>query len=128
MLRWLNLATEHLAVMHPEISPYAWIHTTCGLDRETGEGGPYYHLPLEADERLGAFVHTTMYYDLENPAPVYDCENFHHQRRFFDAADGQRELVYFPETAWWLGFDNNLPMVTPIVGRSRAIRRRYRTA
>ncbi|MGC6418375.1 MAG: hypothetical protein ACON3Z_14730 [Bradymonadia bacterium] len=119
MLRWLNLATEHLAVMHPEISPYAWIHTTCGLDRETGAGGPYYHLPLEADERLGAFVHTTMYYDLENPAPVYDCENFHHQRRFFDAADGQRELVYFPETAWWLGFDNNLPMITPIVGRSR---------
>ena len=75
MLRWLNLATEHLAVMHPEIA-----HThgsmTCGLDRETGAGGPYYHLPLEADERLGAFV-LPQCTTIENPAPVYDCENLH---------------------------------------------------
>ncbi|MEE2755451.1 MAG: hypothetical protein VYA30_02265 [Myxococcota bacterium] len=119
MLNWLNLATEHLSVNHPFVKPFAWIHTTCGLDRDTGAGGPYYHLPLEADERLGAFVHTTMFYDLEHPAPVYDCEDFQHQRHFFDAANGTRDLVYFPETAWWLGFDNNLPMITPIAARSR---------
>ncbi|MBV71045.1 MAG: hypothetical protein CMH52_06800 [Myxococcales bacterium] len=119
MLNWLNLATEHLSINHPLVKPFAWIHTTCGLERDTGQGGPYYHLPLDADERLGAFVHTTMFYDLEHPAPVYDCEDFQHQRRFFDAANNTRDLVYFPETAWWLGFDNNLPMITPIAARSR---------
>ncbi|MEE2789843.1 MAG: hypothetical protein VX589_21055 [Myxococcota bacterium] len=118
MLGWLNLAVSHLEQQHPGVSPFAWIHITCGL--EQASGAPYYHLPLQADEGLGAYVHTTMFYDLAHPAPVYDCQDFTHQTPFFDAGDGQRELYYFPETAWWLGFDNNLPHVTPIAGRSRA--------
>ena len=67
MLRWLNLTIKHLEMMHPTVEPFAWIHITCGLTQQSGE--PYYHLPLQADEGLGAFVHTTMFYDLENPAP-----------------------------------------------------------
>jgi len=31
-----------------------------------------------------------------------------------------REMVFFPETAWWLGFDNNLPLALPLTGLSRA--------
>ena len=62
-----------------------------------------------------------MFYDLTHPAPVYECENFNHQRDFISRADAdERPLVYFPETAWWLGFDNNMPLVNPITGWSRA--------
>ena len=117
ILDWLNLATAHLAMTQPELSLFAWIHITCDLYQENGT--PFYHLPLAADERLGALVHTTMFYTIDHPAPVYDCENFTHQREFLDQANQQREQVFFPETAWWLGFDNNVPLVNPITGLSR---------
>ncbi len=117
MLEWLDIAVGYLAESYPNIDAFAWIHTTCDLESETG--GYYYHLPLQADTNLGAFVHTTMFYDMEHDAPVYSCETFHQQRDFIEEADGKRELVYFPETAWWLGFDNNAPLVLPIYGYSR---------
>ena len=117
MLSWLNLAVEHISIQFPTVQPYTWIHIACALRQE--DGSPYYHLPLQADERLGAWVHTTMFYTLDHPAPVYDCEDFTHQKDFFQQAIDQRPLVFFPETAWWLGFDNNVPLVNPITGRSR---------
>jgi hypothetical protein len=116
-LSWIQIAVDHIAERWPDVEPFAWIHITCSL--ESDDGGYYYHLPLEADARLGAFVHTTMFYTLDLPAPVYDCADFTHQQAFFDEADGERDLVFFPETGWWLGFDNNMPLVTPITGWSR---------
>ncbi len=117
VLRWLDVATSHVRDAHPGVRPYAWIHITCSLLAD--DGGKFFHLPLQADSSLGAFVHTTMFYTLTDPAPVYDCEDFTHQVAFIDAAEADRELVFFPETAWWLGFDNNVPLVLPITGLSR---------
>ena len=117
VIDWLNLAVAHIRIQFPQTTPYAWIHITCGLEQENGL--PFYHLPLQADTDLGAFVHTTMFYTLDHPAPVYECEDFTHQKDFFEQANEQRRLVFFPETAWWLGFDNNIPLVNPITGKSR---------
>ncbi len=116
VLRWLDVATAHL--VERGVEPFTWIHTTCDL--EADDGSLFYHLPLRADPRMGAWVHTTMYYDLTHPAPVYGCESFAQQADFIAQADGQRPQVYFPETAWWLGFDNNMPLVMPLTGYSRA--------
>ncbi len=118
MLSWLDLTAEYIDTNYNGVRMYTWIHTTCDL--ESDDGGYYYHLPLQSDERIGAYVHTTMFYDLEHPAPVYSCENFHQQVDFMTAADGKREQVYFPETAWWLGFDNNTPIVLPITNYTRS--------
>lgn len=114
---YLSLATSYLAAHHPGVRAFAWIHTTCSLKQD--DGGYFYHLPLKVDPRLGAFVHTTMFYTLRDPAPVYDCEDFTHQLEFLRQANGTRELVFFPESAWWLGFDNNVPLALPITGLSR---------
>jgi hypothetical protein len=115
-LAWMNAAARALA---PHRVPlYAWVHTLCTL--KTAAGGYYYHLPLEADPAVGAWVHTTMLYTLEHPAPVYGCSDFKQQLAFLERADGKRPQVYFPETAWWLGFDNNLPLALPLTGWSRA--------
>ncbi len=115
-LGWMRAAIAHLRARWPDVTPYGWIHTTCSLEDE--RGGKYYHLPLQV-EGLGAFVHTTMFYTLRHPAPVYDCEDFSHQEDFLERSGDDRELVFFPETAWWLGFDNNVPLVLPITGWSR---------
>ena len=117
LLRWLQVADDHLAAADPALEMFTWIHTTCEL--ESDEGGYFYHLPLQAEPSVGAWVHTTMFYDLEHPAPVYGCESFAQQVEFLEAADGQRTQVYFPETAWWLGFDNNLPLALPLTGWTR---------
>lgn len=134
-IEWLNTALDHLKTNYcqrdglkqeyyededyPYVRAFAWVHVPCSV--KTEEGGLYFHLPLQAEADVGVFVHTTMFYDLEHPAPVYGCENFHHQREFLKAALGQgRRTVFFPETAWWLGFDNNVPLILPITGRSRA--------
>jgi len=117
VVRWLNTAVAHLRDTYPHVRPFTWIHVTCDLYDETG--GMFFHQPFQADPDLGALVHTTMFYTLTDPAPVYDCQDFTHQLDAFALGDGQRELVFFPESAWWLGFDNNLPVLLPLTGLSR---------
>lgn len=115
---WMNSTVEHLRTNHPAVRAYAWVHITCDL--ESDEGGHFFHLPLEADIDLGAYVHTTMFYTLEHPAPAYGCKDFGHQMDFLATATEQRRRqVFFPETAWWLGFDVNLPLALPLTGWSR---------
>lgn len=116
-IAWLDAAVDHIVSEHPRVTPHAWIHITCNL--LTAEGKDFFHTPLYADPALGAWVHTTMFYTLRDPAPVYDCEDFTHQLDFLAEAQGQREQTFFPESAWWLGFDNNLPLLLPITGVSR---------
>lgn len=118
-LFWMNTVLLHLTAHHPGVRAYAWIHTTCDL--EADDGGYYFHLPLKAGADFGAYVHTTMFYDLKNPAPVYGCENFHQQVEFMDKANRKRPMIYFPESAWWLGFDNNCPLVLPVTGYTRSV-------
>jgi hypothetical protein len=115
VLRWMDVAEEVLTAAG--VRYWTWIHTTCDLEAE--DGTPFFHLPLRANPNVGAWLHTVMFHNLRDPAPVYGCEDFSHQRAFGDEANGDRSIVYFPETAWWLGFDNNLPLILPITGRSR---------
>lgn len=117
VLGWMQAAVDHVQGAWPGVELFAWIHVPCGVKDD--EGGYYFHLPLQADGALGAWVHTTMFYDLDHPAPVYGCQDFTHQQEFLAAADGERTLIYYPETAWWLGFDNNVPLTLPITGWSR---------
>jgi len=111
----MNAAATYLAARG--VMSYAWIHITCSVHDD--QGGYFFHLPLRADAALGAAAHTTMFYTLEHPAPVYDCEDFTHQIDFMEQASGTRDMIFFPETAWWLGFDNNVPLVLPLTGWSR---------
>lgn len=117
MLGWVDTAQKHLREQHPNVELLIWIHPPCEL--EADDGSLFFHLPLRSDPSVGALVHTTMFYTVEHHAPVYDCENFRHQQTFMEQANGKRRQVFYPETAWWLGFDNNLPLTLPITGWSR---------
>lgn len=117
-LNWLNTAAAHMKSRNKPA--FAWIHIAGNLRTDDGKGY-FYHLPEKADTAMGAYVHTTMFYDMRNPAPVYDNEDFTHQKKFLDRVLGKREVVFFPESAWWLGFDVNLPLALPITGYSRAL-------
>ena len=118
VLRWLDVASATATGLTPELSLFAWIHTTCSLKADDGDY--FYHLPGQAPAAIGTWIHTVMFHTLEHPAPVYDCENFNQQREFMISQEGKRDQVYFPESAWWLGFDNNMPLALPLTGWTRA--------
>jgi hypothetical protein len=82
VLFWLDTATAHLRSRG--VGAYTWIHITCSVEDDLG--GYFFHLPLQADSDMGAWVHTVMFYSLSDPAPVYDCEDFTHQVGFIMTA------------------------------------------
>lgn len=110
VIRWLNHAAEIGREL--DIRTFTWIHISCSLRDD--DGSIFWHLPGQTNPDVGVWVHTVMFHDLNHPAPVYDCENFRHQKEFLEREEGERAIVYYPESAWWLGFDNNMPLALPI--------------
>jgi cell division protein ZapA (FtsZ GTPase activity inhibitor) len=63
------------------------------------------------DLKRGLFVHTVMFYGLKDKiAPVYENENLLHMLDILKRAQQKREVWYYPESAYWISFDNAVPM------------------
>ncbi len=64
------------------------------------------------DAERGVMIHTVMFYEIaEEKAPVYGNENLKHMLSLMDKEQVQRETWYFPESAYWVTFDNSVPML-----------------
>lgn len=63
----------------------------------------------------GNMIHTVMFYTLnDSVAPVYGNENLQHMRKMLLKEIKQRETWYYPESAYWVTFDNSIPLfLTP---------------
>lgn len=60
----------------------------------------------------GVGIHTVMMYSLEDSvAPVYENENFHHIYRDMVKENKVREVWFYPESAYWVTYDNSVPML-----------------
>ncbi len=63
------------------------------------------------DAERGVMIHTVMFYEIaEEKAPVYGNANLRHMLDLMDKEQPQRETWYFPESAYWVTFDNSVPM------------------
>jgi len=63
------------------------------------------------DSDRGVMIHTVMFYGLhEDKAPCYGSENLKHMHTLLKKEQTQRETWYFPESAYWVSFDNSIPM------------------
>ncbi len=66
---------------------------------------------LALDKQRGVLSHTVMFYDMTEPnAPVYENKNQRHQFEFLLNQMKERETWYYPESAYWITFDNSLPL------------------
>lgn len=69
---------------------------------------------FSASELPAAFtlcVHSVMCYGLRDTlAPVYRCRDFSHLRRTIAEEKKRRTVWYYPETAYWVSFDNSVPV------------------
>ncbi|MFK7796624.1 MAG: hypothetical protein AB8E82_04160 [Aureispira sp.] len=65
----------------------------------------------ELDAHRASFIHTVMFYGLtDTVAPVYQNDNLLHLLELLKEQQQQRETWYFPESSYWITFDNSVPM------------------
>ncbi len=63
------------------------------------------------DASRGILMHTVMFYSsVEEKAPVYRNENLRHIYEGLVEEQKVRETWYYPESAYWITFDNSVPM------------------
>ncbi len=81
----------------------------------------YYFLSTFADRPITPWIHTVMYYNLfEDAGGAYLHDEFDEHRAFLtDALEAGEPVGYFPETAYWVAFDINVPTMLPLYVRSR---------
>jgi hypothetical protein len=119
-----DLAREVVRQADPAIEMTATIHVGAQEDlRVTYEGEEmlYYFLVKYADPSIVPWVHTVMYYNLvEDAGGAYGHDTFDEHRAFLEEKLTAGEPVgYFPETAYWVAFDNSVPTYLPLYVRSR---------
>lgn len=79
-----------------------------GKEKKTYELSPE---EKELDKNRGILIHTVMFYNtFEEKAPVYRNENLRHMLDLLLVEQKQRETWYYPESAYWITFDNSIPM------------------
>jgi hypothetical protein len=81
----------------------------------------YYFLADETGRPIVPWVHTVMYYTLfEDAGLAYLHEEFDEHRDFlFEKLAAGERVGYFPESAYWVAFDNSVPTYMPIYLRAR---------
>ncbi len=69
-------------------------------------------LPGLADPRVGVLPHTLMFYGLsDEKAPMYGRKNFSDMLDFMVKQAPIRPTWYYPETSYWVGLDQDIPLL-----------------
>jgi hypothetical protein len=120
----VDLAADVIYTAAPEVEITATIHVGNYEDLQVeweGETLQYYFLVKYADPRITPWVHSVMYYNLvEDAGGAYNHDLFTDHRAFLEEKLAAGEPVgYFPETAYWVAFDDSVPTWLPLYVRSR---------
>jgi hypothetical protein len=66
------------------------------------------------DKQRTMLVHSVMFYTLTDTfAPVYGNRNLLHMQQLLRKYMAERETWYYPESAYWITFDNSVPLFLP---------------
>jgi hypothetical protein len=116
VIDWTNHAVDHLATTSPKVLvnvqnhvgnyPNLWV-------QYDGQTIFYYHLPQFADPRLGQTVHTLFFFDVYRDWATYAHPDFHLQHDYIMQELPTRRVTYFPESAYWISADIDVPLFLP---------------
>lgn len=118
----VNEATAEFHQLAPSAEVHGVIHVGGNLlVTYMGQTMIYYFLLQYADPSIVADVHTVMYFDLfESADGAYQMTDFSPHRQFLiDHMCAGERASYFPEDAYWVTFDDSVPMFLPLYVRSR---------
>jgi hypothetical protein len=124
MLAWINETARYLDEQYDR-EALIKVHVSVGqtaepfTDRETGEPLNFNFLPTYADPRMGVMPHTVQMYGLDDPAPTYQNTDFGYIREFLHEEVGRRQVVWHPETAYWVSVDIDVPLFLPLYAERR---------
>lgn len=125
MLAWMNGIAEHLDTRHRGKRAYMKIHVSSGQTVEDFadpvSGGPLNinHLTYYSDRRIGVMPHTVEFWGLSDPAPTYGNDDFSSMFEYMKIESKRREVIWYPETAYWCSFDIDVPLFLPIYAERR---------
>jgi hypothetical protein len=123
-LAWMNEAASYAATAHGARS-YIKAHCSTGQvangypDPVSGAPINFNFLPYYADARMGVMPHTVEIYGLDDPAPTYGNTDFGYVKDFLEGEVGTREVVWYPETAYWVTYDIDGPLFLPVYAERR---------
>ena len=124
MLNWLNHASNYLDKKY-KLPFYTKIHISSGQftqeykDPETGQALNFNYLPYYGNSLVGIMPHTVQIYSLDDPAPTYGHTTFNDMRRFMGLNSGKRQMMWYPETSYWVNYDINVPLFLPVYAQRR---------
>lgn len=126
-VQWINWAGQKALELRPDLPVIINDHTSgsqpvdhfddLGCPPGTNSRGvcDYYDLAFHTDPRIGVSVHTVMLPPLRGPAFVYNQVTFAHKLCLMQRASAEgRPLEWFPESSWWLSYDNPVPVYLPL--------------
>jgi hypothetical protein len=123
MLDWVNAFSRHLEKQGKPA--YTKAHVSQGqtakgfLDPRTGQDINFNFLAHFADKHLGVMAHTVQHYALDDPAPTYGATDFGFIRDYMALEAGDRPTLWYPETAYWVSFDIDVPLFLPVYAHRR---------
>ena len=124
MLLWINATAK--AAQTNNMGSFIKCHISSGqyckdyVDPDTGLPLNFNYLPIISDEHMGIMPHTVQYYSYKDPANTYGNANFTSMFDFMFRQLGKpREVVYHPETAYWVNFDADVPLFLPLYALGR---------
>ena len=81
----------------------------------------YYFLVRYANPAIVPWVHTVFFYNLYDDAGgAYLHDDFSEHRAFLeDRVRTGKPVAYYPESAYWIAFDNSVPTYLPLYVKSR---------
>jgi hypothetical protein len=84
------------------------------LSGKVKEDAAFDSLQTALDRQRTMLVHTVMFYTLTDTfAPVYGNYNLLHMQQMLKKNMAERETWYYPESAYWITFDNSVPLFLP---------------
>nr|MBA3540779.1 hypothetical protein [Deltaproteobacteria bacterium] len=118
----VNEVQRQLATLAPAAEMHGVVHV--GEEQRItfmGEDLIYYFLVKFASPAIIPDIHTVMYYNLfEDAGGAYHHANFTEHLDYLESRMcADQKAAYFPETAYWVAFDNSVPQWNPLYVRSR---------
>ncbi|MFT3712144.1 MAG: hypothetical protein QM817_31255 [Archangium sp.] len=113
-----------LSAIRPDASMSAVVHVGDTPElRVTYQGREqlYYFLVRYVNPRIIPRVHTVMFYNLfDSAGGAYQHRDFSEHREFLrERIERGVPASYYPESAYWVAFDNSVPTYLPVYLRSR---------
>lgn len=123
-VRMVDRAYHTLQSVAPGVQMSASVHLGNYANLRVEYGGRrmlYYFLVDFAAVPIEPWVHTVMYFNLFEPAAgAYNYEEFaEHREYLLEKLRGAVPVGYHPESAYWIAFDNSVPLYFPVYIRSR---------